>query len=173
MKRTLFSTILAAALVVPATSAFAGQRGGGVPHGGGFAHAAPHGTVPMHGHPGYGGRGIIAPYYYGGFYGPGWAYYDPFWGAYEWGAPYGYVAPTDVAEGGLRIEVTPKDAQVYVDGSYAGVVNDFDGHFQHLDLPPGGHHVELRADGFAPLAFDAYIQPDHTTDYKGRLTPLS
>jgi len=167
MRRIFFSTILAAAMVVPASSAFAGQRGGA-------GHAVPRASVPMHGNPGWGGHGhiVVAPYYYGGFYGPGWGYYDPFWGDYYWGAPYGYgyVVPT-VAEGHLRIEVTPKDAQVFVDGSYAGVVDDFDGHFQHLNLPPGGHHIEVRAQGFAPLTFDTYIQPDHTTDYKGQLTP--
>ena len=160
MRRIVFSTILAAALVVPASAAFAGQRG----------RAVPRGTVPMHGNPGH--PVIVAPYYYGGFYGAGWGYYDPFWGDYYWGAPfgYGYVVPT-VAEGHLRLEVTPKDAQVYVDGSYAGVVDDFNGHFQHLNLPPGGHHIEVQAQGFAPLTFDTYIQPDHTTDYKGHLTP--
>jgi hypothetical protein len=30
---------------------------------------------------------------------------------------------------------TPKEAAVYVDGFYAGVVDDFDGVFQSLPLP--------------------------------------
>ncbi len=162
MKRLFISTTLAAALALTASSAFAAQRGGG--------HAVPRAVAPMHGHGG--GTVVIAPRY-GGWYGPayGWGYYDPFWG-YGWEAPYGYVAPAPVT-GGLRIEVSQKDAQVFVDGNYVGVVDDFDGHFQHVDLTPGGHHVEIRAEGFAPLAFDTYIQPDHTTDYKGHLTPLS
>ena len=162
MKRFLFSTVLAAAVALPA-SAFAAQR------------AVPRGSAVMHGHGGHGGgHVVIAPYYSGGWWGPayGWGYYDPFWG-YGWDAPYGYgYAPAAVA-GGLRIEVTPKDAQVYADGSYAGTVDDFDGHFQHLNLTPGGHRIEIRAQGFAPLTFNTFIQPDHTTDYKGHLTPAS
>jgi hypothetical protein len=180
MKRIIFSTVLAAALVMP-TAAFAGQRGGGGHGGGGHAgggHAvAGHGGGGWgHGGWGHGGWGgghvIVSPYYYGGFYGAGWGWgwYDPFWGAYDWGDPYGgYVIPS-MAVGHLRLEATPKDAQVFVDGTYAGVVDDFDGHFQHLDLPPGGHHIELKSPGFATTTFDVYIQPDHTTDYRGRLT---
>jgi len=166
MKGTIFSTILAAALVVP-TAAFAGQRGGS--HGGSWGHGG-----WGHGGWSHGGHAVVIAPYYGGFYG-GWAYYDPFWGSYAWGAPYeygGYVVPS-VAVGHLRIEATPKDAQVFVDGNYAGVVDNYDGHFQHLDLPPGGHHIELKAQGFTTDAFDIYIQPNHTTDYKGKLSPLS
>ena len=161
MRRLFFSSIVAAALALAAPSAFAAQR------------AVPRGSAPMPAHGLHGGgHVVIAPYYYGGWYGPGWGYDDPFWG-YGWGAPYyGYAAPAAVT-GGLRLEVTPKDAQVYVDGSYAGVVDDFDGHFQHLNLTPGGHRIEIRDEGFKALAFNAYVQPDHTSDYKGHLMPLS
>ena len=37
----------------------------------------------------------------------------------------------------LRIEVKPKEAEVFVDGFYAGIVDDFDGTFQRLNVPPG------------------------------------
>lgn len=33
--------------------------------------------------------------------------------------------------GGRRLEITPKTAQVFVDGNDPGVVHDFNGHFQH------------------------------------------
>jgi hypothetical protein len=109
---------------------------------------------------------------YGGFYGPalGWGLaYDPYW--YGGGWAYPYEVPVGVATGGLRLRVTPKSAEVYVDGYYAGVVDDFNGHFQHLNLVPGGHHIELRAPGFQLLAFNTYIQADHTTEYKAEMVP--
>ena len=43
----------------------------------------------------------------------------------------------------MRFDVKPNDASVYVDGYYAGVVDDFDGAFQRLRTAPGGHEIEL------------------------------
>jgi hypothetical protein len=37
----------------------------------------------------------------------------------------------------------PEEAAVYVDGFYAGIVDDFDGVFQKLLLPPGDHTIVL------------------------------
>ena len=36
--------------------------------------------------------------------------------------------------GGVRIQGAARDAEVYVDGSFAGVVDNYDGAFQSLDL---------------------------------------
>ena len=62
----------------------------------------------------------------------------------------------------------PRDAQVFADGYYVGIVNDFDGIFQHLNLEAGPHHIEIQfAGGYeAPLAFDLYIEPGRTTTYR-------
>ena len=49
----------------------------------------------------------------------------------------------------VKVKAEPKDAQVYVDGYYAGPVNDFNGIFQHLNVAPGGHEIELYKDGFS------------------------
>jgi hypothetical protein len=165
------------------SGAVARSRGAGAPTVG---HAVPRGTVgpttrPYRG----GGYGYVTPYY--GFYGPALGlgyygydgYYDPFW--YDtWGYAYPgygyavpYVVPSGAETGGLRLEVKPDSAQVFVDGAYAGIVDDFDGHFQHLDLTPGTHHIEVRAPGYEPLSFDVAIQADHTTHYKGSLTPTT
>jgi hypothetical protein len=93
-------------------------------------------------------------------------YYDPFWASYGYAPdPFDANGPT----GGLRMNVEPKDAEVYVDGYYAGIVDDFDGHFQHLTLVPGPHRVEVRAPGYLTLVFDVSIQAHHTTEYRGAL----
>jgi hypothetical protein len=81
------------------------------------------------------------------------AYYDPIPGR-----PYG----------GLRITDMPRDAQVFADGYYVGIVNDFDGIFQHLNLEAGPHHIEILLPGGydPPVAFDVYIEPGRTTTYR-------
>ena len=56
---------------------------------------------------------------------------------------------------------------MYVDGYYAGVVDDFDGVFQRLHLRAGPHHIEVRADGYEPLSLDVRLEPDQTTKYEG------
>ena len=84
------------------------------------------------------------PYLSGGANGYPSAYrYDPAWAsppAPDGLAPYPFDArgPT----GGLRLRVEPKDAQVFVDGYYAGVVDEFDGHSSIWIWPPG--HITSR-----------------------------
>ena len=73
--------------------------------------------------------------------------------------------------GDLRLDVTPKDAQVYVDGYYVGIVDDFNGRSQRLSLAPGLHHVDLHATGYDALAFDINLESRQTLDYRGALTP--
>jgi len=59
-----------------------------------------------------------------------------------WGPSYSYW------HGAVRTQVEPREAQVYVDGYYAGSVDDFDGTFQRLYLRPGKHQIELRLAGY-------------------------
>ena len=180
MKPFWFLTFTVAVLALSGASwASAGDAGGFASHGFGHARFGVWGTVPPLGQVPRGssaaviGHGYLpsrpfVPYY--GFYGPslGWGFESgPFW--YGPGWAYQYEVPPDAVTGGLRLEITPKAAEVYVDGFYAGVVDDFSGHFHHLDMTPGEHHIVVRAPLFRPLAFDTYIEPDHTTNYKGGL----
>lgn len=117
------------------------------------------------------------PYGYGGF-GLGFFYYDPYlWHGNSWGYygaagyPYlGYGYGYDL--GKLRLQVRPRDAEVYIDGYYAGVVDDFDGRLQGLALETGGYSVEIRMPGFEPLTFDIRITPGRTTTFRGDLRQL-
>jgi hypothetical protein len=167
---------------------YAVPRGTVVPDGrpGGDFHYYPRGRnwyyVPYY----------YSPYYYAGFGAGFWGLgyiWDPFW----WGPGYGpiyagglggyamggggggssdddsdYDEPTEGA-GALRIKVKPREAKVLVDGTVAGVVDDFDGNFQKLRLDPGSHSIELQADGYEPLKFDVLIVEDQTVTYKGKL----
>ena len=58
----------------------------------------------------------------------------------------------------VRLDVKPKEAEVYVDGYYAGMVDDFDGTFQRLRVEPGEHEIELWLDGYRT------VQPEGLSD---------
>jgi hypothetical protein len=89
-------------------------------------------------------------------------------GAYPYGyTPRGYYDPLPgQVYGGLRITGAPRDAQVFADGYYVGIVNDFDGVFQHVNLEAGAHHIEIQENGYEPIAFDVDIQPGQTITYR-------
>lgn len=71
----------------------------------------------------------------------------PYAYGYPYGSPYSYSG-YGFYSGSLKLEVTPKTAEVFVDGYRAGIVDDFDGTFQRLDLPPGEHELVLYAEGY-------------------------
>jgi hypothetical protein len=68
--------------------------------------------------------------------------------------------------------VSPRETEVFVDGYYAGAVDDFDGFFQRLRLPPGAHEVILHHDKYRTVRQTLYVAAG--TDYRIRhdLTPL-
>jgi hypothetical protein len=132
------------------------------------------------------------PYYYPRYYYPyssfyyGAGYFDTFgyWGA-GWGPGFGYSAYPyggygypgyaysgyGYNTGRVRLEVQPRDAEVFIDGYYAGQVDDFDGRLQGLTLETGGYSVEIRKPGWETLTFDVRVTPGRTTHYKGELIP--
>ena len=71
--------------------------------------------------------------------------------------------------GELRLDVSPRHAQVYVDGYYAGVVDDYDGVFQGLKLESGTYRIEITAPGYEKLSFDVRISPEQKIRYEGNL----
>jgi len=112
------------------------------------------------------------------YYGPGGNFSVYFgWGSgYLFGAPYyghvyGYApAPVygaaPVVYGDVRLQVNPRDAAVYVDGYYAGIVDNFDGVFQRLTLTSGPHQIELAAPGLEARMLNVYVDPARTIDVR-------
>ena len=107
---------------------------------------------------GYGGLGL------GGYYG----WYDPWWYDPSYYG-YGYGRYSTGYEGRLRLKVQPSEAEVFVDGYYAGIVDEFDNMFQHLSIETGPHRIEVRQDGYEPLTFEVRILPDRTVTYRGEM----
>jgi hypothetical protein len=71
--------------------------------------------------------------------------------------------------GGVSFAISPGNAGVTVDGAYAGTVDQFNSLQEPLNLPPGPHHVEIQAPGYAPLDFDVTVQAGQVTPYAGDL----
>ena len=89
-----------------------------------------------------------------------------------YGSSSGYYGYARGSHARLRVLGAPPYAEVYVDGYYAGIVDDFDGTFQHLELVPGPHQIEIRAPGFAPIVFDMQAIDGRTITYRAQMVPL-
>jgi len=111
----------------------------------------------------YGGVGP-SPFYYG-YNGYGYSYGPGMYSSHYPTYAYPHIA------GGVRLKIRPRDAQVFVDGYYAGRVDDFDGTFQSLKLEAGGHKIEVRMPGFEDLALDVHVQPGRTVTLEEFLRP--
>jgi hypothetical protein len=81
---------------------------------------------------------------------------------------YGNTRP----DSSVRLEVTPSDAEVYIDGYYAGVVDDFDGWLQRLRVEPGQHEITIYRDGFRAFRQSVYLTRDRTFKIKRQLDKL-
>ena len=85
-------------------------------------------------------------------------------------APAPVAARNDRPLGFLSLRVQPRTADVYVDGAFAGVVDDFGGRGARL-LPAGPHRVEILAEGYETLTFDVRVPEDDTVTFTRDLEP--
>jgi len=130
----------------------------------------------------YGPRSYYRPYVFRPRFSIGFGIYAgypvPYTYSYPYPIPvYGYgapraevmITPGTTAYGGVALEITPYDADVFVDGQYAGKVQDFDGTTQPLTLAAGTHRIEIQAPGYQPMTVDVGIQPGQVVPYRGDL----
>ena len=83
-----------------------------------------------------------------------------------------YQYGRDAYSAHLRINFDPVDAEVYVDGSRAGRVSEFDGVFQGLRLTPGRHVVTVYRPGFRTERYNVDLGRDGSRTITGRLERL-
>ena len=105
-------------------------------------------------------------------------FYDPLW----WGFP-GYQFPRYPyppyghgyydASAELRVQVSPKEAEVYVDGYLTGTVDDFDGVFQRLRMPLGEHEITVYAQGYRSISHRMLFRPFESYTIKDTMQPLA
>jgi hypothetical protein len=119
--------------------------------------------------------GYYRPYYYSPFLFSG--FYDPFYAG--WYPPYaqyparypGYYYGRSWAS--ARLEVKPRDAQVYLDGYFVGVVDQFDGVLQRLDIPAGEHELSVYLPGYRSYRERTLFRPGQTYHFRAVLEPLA
>ena len=97
-------------------------------------------------------------------------------GAYPWyGYPYGPYGGGYYFDnsGEIRLQVTPKQAQVFVDGYLAGNVDDFDGMFQRLHVQPGNHELTLYLEGYQTVRQDIALSPNQNVKIQYAMQPVA
>ena len=174
-------TVIPLAAALAASMLWAGRSDAQVRIGGGVRIATPRTRVSVV---------VGRPYYYRPFYYRSYYpyYFAPFYSSYFYGSyfygspfyrpfywyPYGQVG---YGYGGfdgasLRVQVTPNDAEVFIDNYYAGTVDDFDGLFQRLHIEPGAHDITLWREGYRAVRQRIYIQPTGTFRLRYMMVPL-
>jgi hypothetical protein len=115
-----------------------------------------------------------APYYY-------WPYaYPYYWGLAgpymypyfdSWSLPYPPVLAGSFAQGYGRGEVkldsSEKNAEVYIDGAYAGVAQDL----KSMWLDPGAYNLELKAERYQSYTRRIYVLSGKSLTVVARLSP--
>lgn len=86
---------------------------------------------------------VVGRPYYGGFY-------SPFWGGY-WGPYWGYSYYPNSGE--VKLDTKVKDAQVFINGSFAGTTHDN----KTMHLRPGNYNIEIREAGQARFDQKVYV----------------
>jgi len=116
------------------------------------------------------GAGFYRPFFYDPWYGWGAPYYGwaPYYGYPPYGYPYGYNGAAS-----LRLQVEPKHTEVFIDGYFAGTVDDFDGFFQRLHLEPGEHELQLYLPNYRTATQKIYLQPNATFRVKHEMQPIA
>ncbi|MET0213711.1 MAG: PEGA domain-containing protein [Vicinamibacterales bacterium] len=69
----------------------------------------------------------------------------------------------------MSFEVTPSNAELFLDNMGVGTVGDFTPTTQPLGVEAGHHHVEIRAPGYQTMSFDVDITAGQVTPYQGSL----
>jgi len=122
--------------------------------GAGYTHVS--GFDPWYAYSPYGRYGYY-PYYAYGFW-------DPFWG------PASYY-PVDVTysrdKGELQLKADPKDADVYIDGAYAGKVQ----HLKSIWLEPGAYNLSFSAPGRESYQRRVYVLTGKRLTIPAKLVP--
>jgi hypothetical protein len=95
--------------------------------------------------------------YPGSFYPPG--YWDPYWSPY--GSPIAYTL-RDSDKGEVHLKDAAPQAEVYIDGAYAGIAKDL----RTLWLAPGAYNLELRSGNQTPVQKKIYVLTGKTVNVR-------
>ena len=107
------------------------------------------------------------PYYY-----PYYSY--PYFSSYYWWGPsvyYGYRMAEDYgqAAGALDLDIKPEEAEVWIDGEYIGIADNYDGFPRYLWLPEGDHRLVFYLDGYRTAAREFTVSEGIVLQVKTKL----
>jgi hypothetical protein len=109
-------------------------------------------TMPASAH-GRFGRGIVVVPTMGA-----WNWYYPFFGPYLPYGSYPLYPDSTYSLGELKLRTNVKDADVYINGAYAGKAAKL----KSMWLRPETYNLELRAAGYVPFSMRVYLVPGKT-----------
>ena len=126
-------------------------------------------------HGGYRGPVVVvpSPLLFGGYYHPYYMGYQQWYPYPGFGVPFGGGFYPGSPYASVRLQVSQRDAVVYVDGYVAGIVDDYDGTFQRLSLIPGQHEIAVHLPGYRTLRLNVYLSPQSTHHIRHTLIPLA
>jgi hypothetical protein len=73
--------------------------------------------------------------------------------------------------GEIKLDVTPDRAAVFVDGHFAGTVNQFRGAGRGMLVAPGNHHIKIDLVGYQPFETDVTLLAKQKITVKTTLSP--
>lgn len=170
MKRALLLLTAAAGIFLTSAPPAHAQKSSDAPgivrvqHRGNRGHGGNRGDRGFRG--GHGrGRIYVRPSFYWGWgsgwwgypygYGYGYGYGSPYYGHYR--RPYGGSPSHEWAA--IDTDVSPEGAHVYLDGTYVGTADDFDGHPDFLYLKRGRYRLEFRLPGYDEKTIEVQARP--------------
>lgn len=115
----------------------------------------------------------IAPIAPIALYAPIWLFYVP--------QPMAAPAPRPAPEpryveaplpGRLVLDIEPATAQIFTDGYYVGLPEDFSSTRGGLAIDAGVHRLDLSANGYEAMAVDLRVSPGQVVTYRATLKPL-
>jgi hypothetical protein len=86
------------------------------------------------------------------------AWYYPYWGLYGVYVPYPVYPGVYPAAVELKLTTNVKDADVFINGAYAGKAEKL----KTIWLRPDSYNLEVRAPGYAPFSEQVYLVPGKT-----------
>ena len=119
-------------------------------------------------------RGSRYPFFGGSYYALPYSGYYGFYPGEDAGYSTAPPAESELASmrtaGTLRLDITPATGlQYYVDGMYIGSSSDLGTEFE---VNAGARRIEVRAEGYKPVVFDARFVPGGLVTRRGALEPL-
>jgi hypothetical protein len=119
-------------------------------------------------------RPYYSPYYYSPWYGFGAGWYGGWYPSpYYWQYPYPYGRYYRDYDSSARLQVQPRNAEVFIDGYFVGVVDEFDGWLQRLNVEPGEHTLEIYLAGHRTFRQDLLFRPGVTLKIEHVMQPLA